>query len=116
MGICFSFLLCAATIIIIAIIIIAAKELLATVDALRALPDSVLMMVMMVVVMVMIVERGMYGGSGGEWTFLEKTAQKEKVHEDGGVYILSVVTELMKSKELNCANYHRNELWPGGFW
>ena len=66
--------------------------------------------------MVMIVERGMYGGSGGEWTFLEKTAQKEKVHEDGGVYILSVVTEQMKSKELNCANYHRNELWPGGLW
>ena len=76
------------------------------------------MMVVMVVMMmmVMIVERGMYGGSGGEWTFLEKTAQKEKVHEDGGVYILSVVTELMKSKELNCANYHRNELWPGGLW
>ena len=74
------------------------------------------MMVVMVVMMmmVMIVERGVYGGFGGEWTFLEKTAQKEKVHEDGGVYILSVVTELMKSKELNCANYHRNELWPGG--
>ena len=30
--------------------------------------------------------------------------------------IFYLVTELMKSKELNCANYHRNELWPGGLW
>ena len=29
-------------------------------------------------------------------------------------YILSVVTQLMKSKELNCANYHPNELWLAG--
>ena len=29
-------------------------------------------------------------------------------------YILSVVTQLMKSKELYCANYHPNELWLAG--
>ena len=29
-------------------------------------------------------------------------------------YILSVETQLMKSKELNCANYHPNEFWLAG--